>query len=129
MDVSATLAGTAAAILKLPNRTLTAGSPVQDAFLACGITSFHDACTWVQQLEYGDTTSGFAPAALLMERRGTCTTKHGAIAALAAEIELPVHKHLGFYRMDDAMVPGVGVLLEPLGLEFVPMVHCFLRCG
>lgn len=129
MDASATQTARAAAIAELPNPTLTAGSPVQDVFLGHGIASFRDACTWVQHLEYGDTTSGHTAAALLTEQRGTCSTKHGVIAMLAAEIGLPVHKHLGFYRMDDAMVPGVRGLLEPFGLPFVPMVHCFLRYG
>src|SRR5262245_15210194 len=92
MDPSATLTATAAAIAQLPNLTLTAGSPVQDAFLRCRISSFHDACTWVHQLEYGETISDGGLEALLAERRGTCTTKHGAIAALASEMGLPVHK-------------------------------------
>src|SRR5262249_22738104 len=63
------------------------------------------------------------------DKRGTCTTKHGAIASLAAELGLEVQKHLGFYRMTPAMVPGIDVFLAPFDLEFVPATHCFLRYG
>ncbi|MEM9153637.1 MAG: hypothetical protein AAGB13_01180 [Cyanobacteria bacterium P01_F01_bin.33] len=58
--------------------------------------------------------------------RGTCTTKQGAIARLAEELDLPVHKTLGFYRLNDAIVTGVNNIIRPEGLEFIPQIHCFL---
>ncbi|MEO0870236.1 MAG: hypothetical protein AAFY17_17750, partial [Cyanobacteria bacterium J06642_11] len=53
-------------------------------------------------------------------------TKHGAIARLAQAHDLPVQKHLGFYRLNDDIVTGVNAILHPHGLDFIPQVHCFL---
>lgn len=126
IEVPATADATVTAVRRLPDHALSGGGPVQEAFRRSGISSFHDACFWVQRLPYGEAVPGPHTSALLSGRRGTCTTKHGAIAALAAELRLPMRKQLGFHRMDDSMVPGIGALLAPLGLSFVPAVHCFL---
>ena len=58
---------------------------------------------------------------------GTCFTKHGVIATLAAELGLSVHKNMGFYRLNDEIVTGIDALLQPHGLSYVPQIHCFLE--
>ena len=57
---------------------------------------------------------------------GTCFTKHGAIAKLAKEHDLPVYKQLGFYRLTDEIITGTSDVLRPHGLPFIPQIHCFL---
>lgn len=126
IEVPVTADATVAAVRRLPDRGLGGDGPVQDAFRRSGIGSFHDACLWVHRLPYGEALPGPPVSALLTGLRGTCTTKHAAIAALAAELRLAVQRQIGFYRMDAAMVPGIDTLLTPLGLSFVPAVHCFL---
>src|SRR5262245_56748540 len=103
-------------IASLPDRPLQSGHPLQDAFLECGITSFHGARAWVHQLPYGVARSGEPAMALFATRRGTCSTKHGAIAALAYEMGLAVHKHLGFYRLGSEILPGAETVLDPFAL-------------
>ncbi|MEM1309646.1 MAG: hypothetical protein AAGF98_09225, partial [Cyanobacteria bacterium P01_H01_bin.153] len=39
---------------------------------------------------------------------------------------LPIHKHLGFYRLNDEIVTGVDAIIHPYGLDFIPQIHCFL---
>ncbi len=113
----------------LPDPVLQPGPPVSSAFLRHGISSFRSACQWVKDLPYGSNTRLDGALVLFEDGRGTCFTKHGTIARLAAELGLDVHKNLGFYRLTDDIVTGVGAIPRAHGLEFVPTVHCFLECG
>jgi hypothetical protein len=111
----------------LPDARIRPGSPVADACLARGLHTFRDACQWVKDLPYGSNSRTESALILFEENRGTCFTKHGAIARLAAELGLDVHKNLGFYRLTEEIVTGAAELLRPYGLEFVPATHCFLE--
>ena len=114
-------------IASLPNDPLRSGSPIADAFLARGLETFRHACEWVRALPYGANSNPENPMILFEEGRGTCLTKHGTTATLAAELGLDVHKNLAFYRMNEDIVHGVADLLRPHGLDFVPATHCVLE--
>lgn len=110
----------------LPDTILQARGPMAEKFLQRGIKTFHEACRWTKQLPYAVNSTSEDSLILFEENCGTCTTKHGAIARLAQEHSLPVHKNLGFYRLNDEIVTGVNALLQPYGLDFIPQIHCFL---
>lgn len=113
-------------IASLPNVALQPLGIISKQFLQRGLQTFHEACRWTKDLPYGPNSSTNDSLILFEEGHGTCTTKHGAIARLAQEHNLPIHKHLGFYRLNDEIVTGVNALLEPYGLDFIPQIHCFL---
>ncbi|MBD2464576.1 hypothetical protein H6G89_26570 [Oscillatoria sp. FACHB-1407] len=110
----------------LPNAMMQQGL-VSEQFLKQGITTFQAACHWTKALPYGSNSNSEDSLILFEEGHGTCTTKHGAIARLAQELNLPVYKNLGFYRLNDEVVTGVNALLQPYGLNFIPQIHCFLE--
>ena len=110
----------------LPDTTLHSNDPITAQFLQRGMTTFHSACQWVKDLPYGANAHSEDSMILFEDGYGTCTTKHGAIARLAQAHELPIHKNLGFYRLNDDIVTGVNAILEPHGLAFIPQIHCFL---
>jgi hypothetical protein len=114
-------------IALLPDAAIAPDGPVAAAFRGHGITSFQEACRWVKELPYGSGSDGLNALALFDDHRGTCMTKHAAIARLAAEMRLPVFKQLAFYRLTEEIVTGIGELLRPYGLDFVPQMHCFLE--
>ena len=113
-------------IERLPNSRLQPHGVVSEQFLQRGLETFHAACCWVKALPYGSNSCNEDSMILFAEGRGTCTTKHGAIARLAAEQSLPVFKTLGFYRLNDEIVTGVSALLASHDLAFIPQIHCFL---
>lgn len=113
----------------LPDVELQPGDPISDRCLQRGLTTFHEACYWVKALPYGANSSSEDSLILFEEGCGNCTTKHGAIARLAVTHNLPITKHLGFYRLNDNIVTGVNVILRPHGLDFIPQSHCFLVYG
>ncbi len=110
----------------LPNVLLQPRGLISQQYRQHGLKTFHEACQWTQALPYGPNSNNEDSLILFEEGHGTCTTKHGAIARLAQEHNLPIHKHLGFYRLNDEIVTGVNALLAPYGLDFIPQIHCFL---
>jgi hypothetical protein len=113
----------------LPDINIQAKGVISEKFLERGIKTFCTACHWVKDLPYGSNSNNENSLILFEENRGTCTTKHGAIARLASELELEIYKNLGFYRLNDEIVMGVNAIIQTHGLSFIPQIHCFLESG
>jgi len=94
-----------------------------------GLETFLAAVHHVQSLPYGRTTERSDYRLVLSEGRGTCSTKHALLAALAQENGLAVDLMLGVYEMTEANTPGVGGELSKHGLPSIPEAHCYLRVG
>lgn len=110
----------------LPDASLKAGGPVTAAVRACGPTDFRAVGRYLHEIPYGRTTNRADFMSVLPEGRGTCSTKHALLAALAHEQQLPVVLTLGIYEMHERNTPGVGVVLARYGLACVPEAHCYL---
>jgi hypothetical protein len=63
---------------------------------------------------------------VLTEGRGTCSTKHALLTALATEQHLPPVLMLGIYLMNERNTPGVDHVLARHGLAEIPEAHCYL---
>lgn len=109
-----------------PDTPILDNGPVGRTFLELGINTFLGACGHVHRMPYGYNSDRDDLMVLFKEKMGSCTTKHAVIATLAAELDLPVRKHIGIYAMTEAIVTGTSRILEDHRLPFVPMVHCFL---
>lgn len=112
-----------------PDAPITDSGPISQAFRARGLTTFTAACRHVHQMPYGYNTTREDPLILFRENRGSCTTKHMAVGMLAAELHLPVHKHIGVYAMNEVLVSGAGGIAAGHGLPYIPVVHCYLSDG
>jgi hypothetical protein len=112
-----------------PDKRITGGKTVSDMFLNLGVESFIPACRYVQALPYGYNTDRDDLMILFKENKGTCTTKHAVIAALAEELDLPIVKNVGIYAMTEEIVTGTNEILDKHKLPYVPMIHCFLVYG
>lgn len=110
----------------LPNFNLEAGASVSAQFVFHNKRDFYAAARDVQRLPYGRNSDRSDYGLVLAERRGTCSTKHALLAALAREHDRPVELRLGIYEMDEDNTPGVGPVLRRYGLGCVPEAHCYL---
>jgi Transglutaminase-like superfamily len=110
-------------IILKPGRVITA------AFVAAGINDFRAAAAYVHSIPYGRTSNRDDPLSVLREDRGTCSTKHALLSALAQEQNIEIALVIGIYRMNGRNSPGVGEVLEKYGLDGLPEAHCFLRSG
>lgn len=110
----------------LPEATLKPAGPVTGDFVALGVGDFRAAGRSLQALPYGRTGDRADFRGVLREGRGTCSTKHALLAALAHEQRLPVVLTLGIYLMHERNTPGVGAVLTPHGMAAIPEAHCYL---
>jgi hypothetical protein len=115
-----------ASLETLPNFDLEPGSTMSAQFLFHGKRDYHAAARYVQSLPYGRNSQRSNYGLVLAERRGTCSTKHALLAALAREHSRPVELRLGIYEMYANNTPGVGPVLRRYGLDSVPEAHCYL---
>ena len=110
----------------LPKTTLRSVGPLSAEVLASGITDFRAVGRYLQGLPYGRTVDRADFRAVLREGKGTCSTKHAYLAALAQEQGIPVVLTLGIYDMHERNTPGVGAVLARHGLASIPEAHCYL---
>ena len=114
------------AIAHLPKKAIADAGVLSKYFLDLGITGFQDACHYVHQMPYGFNSESDDLLILFKDGKGTCTSKHRVIAALAEEIDLPVVKTICLYAMTEEIVSGTHTIVERYELPYIPMGHCFL---
>ena len=110
----------------LPHVFLKPAGPLSAEIIASGITDFRAAGRYLQALPYGRTADRADFLAVLREGRGTCSTKHALLAALAHEQDIPIVLTLGIYEIYEGNTPGVGAVLTRYGLTSLPEAHCYL---
>jgi len=113
--------------LFLPEVPIVATGPDSEAFLRIGCASYRDAARFLHELPYGRNSDRADFRLVLAERRGTCSTKHALLAAVALDQKLPVSLTIGIYDMAESNTPGVGSVLASHGLASLPEAHCYLR--
>jgi hypothetical protein len=113
----------------LPNFDLEPGAALGAQFIFHEMRDYHAVARYIRRLPYGRNADRSDYGLVLAERRGTCSTKHALLAALARDHGRPVELRLGIYEMDADNTPGVGPVLRRHGLESVPEAHCYLAYG
>ncbi|MFC2049163.1 hypothetical protein ACFLR2_00615 [Chlamydiota bacterium] len=107
--------------------SLKASGPVSTAFRAKGIDDLGHALRWVHSLPYGRNSNRENYMLIFSELRGTCSTKHAALAALALENGFPIKLQMTICKLDTKLDPKVLPLLDRLGVSFFPEAHCYLE--
>jgi hypothetical protein len=110
----------------LPDAIIQPKGLVSKVFIERGVKTFHEASYHVKGLPYGYNCSSDNAMILFEDGFGTCVVKHGVIARLAEELELPVYRCEGFYPLTDKIVTGVDKILADNSLPYIPRIHCFL---
>ena len=108
---------------------LTSDGEISRLARSHGLGTFAGAVQHVRSLPYGRISDRSDYRLVLREGRGTCSTKHALLAALAQENGLVASLILGVYEMTDANTPGIADALSKHGLSSIPEAHCYLRTG
>lgn len=112
------------------NFPILAGGVLSDAVLAEGFSTFIQLAERVRLLPYGRTAPIADPLVVLREKRGTCSSKHQLLAAVAHECaHLEVQLTVGIFEMREQNTPGVGAVLSAASLSCIPEAHCYLMVG
>ncbi|MGH7767863.1 MAG: hypothetical protein ACREQP_10445 [Candidatus Binatia bacterium] len=110
----------------LPYSRLKPAGPLSAEIMARGVSDFRTAGRHLQKLPYGRTLDRADFSAVLREGKGTCSTKHAFLAALAREQELDILLMLGIYEMNERNTPCVDAVLRRYGVAALPEAHCYL---
>ncbi len=93
-----------------------------------GVRDFHAAIEYIKNLPYGRISLKDKLELVVIEGRGTCSTKHSILIAVAEENGFKDLKlKLGIYKMDNTNTPGVAPVLEKFGLNYLPEAHNYIE--
>src|SRR5688572_23514874 len=109
---------------------ISGAGPLSQAVRSRGYREFADVADAVRLMPYGRVRNSDDVLAVIEEGKGTCSSKHRFLAALAHECgHAEVQLVLGLYEMSEQNTPGVGNVLRVEGLTVMPEAHCYLMCG
>ena len=112
----------------LPPSLLRGDGPIGSTFVQRQIFTYRAAADVIWSLPYARNSDGPGKyKRVLIEERGTCSSKHALLAALAREEGLAVQLFLGFYELNGINAPGSAKTLRHYGLDAVPESHCWLQ--
>ncbi|MDG5491876.1 hypothetical protein [Psychroserpens sp. SPM9] len=92
------------------------------------LTDFSSVYNHIKSLPYGRTTNRSDYASVLSEHKGTCSTKHAFLKAIAIENDVEDLKlFLGIFKMNALNTPKLKSILESYNLNYIPEAHCYLK--
>lgn len=112
----------------MKNFAINSSEPISQALIKLGIRDFSSACEHVQHLPYGRTSSRTDFLTVLLEGRGTCSSKHGLLVRLAEENnEHEIELIMGIFLMSPETHPQLAHFFQDKGYKVLPEAHCYLR--
>lgn len=110
------------------NFNLSAHKTLSKQCLALGLTNYDTVYNVVQQLPYGRNSNRSNYTLILKENKGTCSTKHAFLKAIAIENNCKDLKLcLGIFKMNRNNTPKITTILDIYQLEYIPEAHCYLK--
>ena len=95
---------------------------------AYGIHDFQSLLFFVKQLPYGRNSNREDLYLVISESKGTCSSKHSFLKAVADENDFSEIKLiLGMYKMTEHNTPKIAPVLSENNLKYIPEAHCYLK--
>ena len=115
--------------LEMLDFPIEGNGPLSSDARSRGYRQFAKVAEAVRSLPYGRPRDSEDVLAIFEEERGTCSSKHRYLAALAHEGgHTEVKLMLGLYAMSEGNTPGVGAVLGAARIAAIPEAHCYLMC-
>ena len=93
-----------------------------------GIETINELLKYVKKIPYGRNSSRINFSQVITEERGTCSSKHAFVKAIAQENDLEnIKLILCLYKMTEKNTPGIGNELTKNGIEYIPEAHCYIK--
>jgi len=98
------------------------------ACCAIGLKTFNAVCNYIKGLPYGRNSNRSNFNLVLIENKGTCSTKHAFLKQVAIENnQHHVTLCIGIYKMMESNTKGIGSILKHYNLEYIPEAHTYLK--
>ena len=112
----------------LKTRPLLAKDPLTKLVKKKGINTFEGLLLFIKQLPYGRNSNRTNLNLVIIEEKGTCSSKHAFIKKIANLNNIAnVTLILGMYKMNEKNTPGIGKTLFINTIDFIPEAHCYLK--
>lgn len=94
------------------------------------INSWNELTGFVKKLPYGRNKNRNDLKLVLTEKKGSCSSKHALLKAIADLNSVPnIKLILGIYKMTQINTPKIGNVLLENNINFIPEAHCYLKIG
>lgn len=113
--------------LNLPIVKLKSGLEISDLFAEKGLGSFQECVSYIHQLPYGRNTDRGNFKSVFNDKKGTCSTKHALIKALADEQDISLSLVLGMFLTTPSYDARIKPILNKFKLPGIPEAHSFLQ--
>ena len=93
-----------------------------------GIETWNELIQFVKELPYGRNSNRNDFELVIIERKGSCSSKHALLKKVADLNKIRnVKLVLGIYKMHRQNTPNIGNVLLENEIEFMPEAHCYLK--
>ncbi len=93
-----------------------------------GINSWNELTNYVKNLPYGRNQNRTDAGLVLIEGKGTCSSKHALLKRIADLNQIQnVQLVIGIYKMNQMNTPKIGNVLSNNSLIYIPEAHCYLK--
>ena len=101
---------------------------ISKLLISKGIKDFNTACDYIMNLSYKRISNTSKIELVIIEERGTCSTKHSVLATLALENNHPeIEIIMGIFLMNSETHPILKDFFKDKHYKFIPEAHCYLR--
>ena len=93
-----------------------------------GLNTWNELLEYTRNLPYGRNANRSDLSLIVLENKGTCSSKHAFLKKIAEENDFQqVKLILGMYRMNNVNTAKIGSVLSSKGLSYLPEAHCYLK--
>ena len=93
-----------------------------------GINTWEQFLNYVRKIPYGRNSHRTKFELVILENKGTCSTKHALIKQIADLNQVKeVKLIIGIYKMNQTNTKGIGNILSESELEYIPEAHCYIK--
>ena len=101
--------------------------PLSERIYTKGVHNLPALLEWIRNQPYGRNSDRTNYSLVIEENKGSCSTKHALVKAIAEENNWPdVDLYIGFFFMNGELFPKLTDLFEEHKLEGIPEAHTFL---
>ncbi|MCH9632961.1 MAG: hypothetical protein S4CHLAM6_13080 [Chlamydiae bacterium] len=110
-----------------PDFPLDKNQKISSLFYKEKVYTFHAALKYVHKLLYKRISNLEDLTLVLIEKRGTCSSKHGLLAQLAEENGYShIEVKLGYFKFFSRTLPELKEKFNAIGADYIIEAHCYL---
>lgn len=90
--------------------------------------NWEETINLVKAIPYGRNSNRFDLSLVILENKGTCSSKHAYLKDFAEKNDVQnVKLIVGIYKMSETNTPKIGQVLLENNLDYIPEAHCYLK--